>query len=194
MPISEESRRKMGWRKGRLFTAYWKPCVVCGTKFKTVPTSSKQYTCSRTCGFARRRFERRTFKCAFCGKDITAIKTSGRKYCDNKCKIDALAILKKQRFANKRIFGRWHTHRKLKTYLLDKYKACQLCGWNSEIGILEIHHIDRNKKNNKEYNLMLLCPNCHSIGHFKALDGQYKNNLGVRYALRIGETKRVAMA
>lgn len=195
MPISEESRRKMGWRKGRLFTAYWKSCEVCGARFKTVPSSSKQHTCSSKCMGIKKRFERKIYKCTLCGKDMTEIKTSGRKYCNNRCKINALAILKKQRSANKRIFGRWRNRRTLKAYLLDKYKACQLCGWNSKIEVLELHHIDRNKKNNKEYNLLLLCPNCHSINHYEALDGQYKINLGVHlHAVQVGEAKRVVMA
>jgi len=195
MPISEESRQKMGWKKGRLFTAYWKSCVICGKEFKTVPSSSKQYTCSSKCMGIRRRVERKTYKCAFCNEDITAIKTSGRKYCSNKCKINALAVLKKQRYANKRIFGKWRTHKTLKAYLLDKYRACQICGWNSEIRVLEKHHIDRNKKNNVEDNLLLLCPNCHSIEHYKALDGQYKYSLGgLRDALQVGKAKRLVMA
>ena len=52
---------------------------------------------------------------------------------------------------------------------MDKYSCkCQLCGWG-KMNIytnkipLEVHHIDGNYKNNKEENLQLLCPNCHSL-------------------------------
>ena len=53
-----------------------------------------------------------------------------------------------------------------KTYKFDN--KCSNCGWN-EINIytnnipLEVEHIDGNSKNNKEENLTLLCPNCHSL-------------------------------
>ena len=52
----------------------------------------------------------------------------------------------------------------------NKYcdNSCQKCGWhevNPYTGIvpLQIHHIDGDCKNNKEENLQLLCPNCHSL-------------------------------
>ena len=57
----------------------------------------------------------------------------------------------------------------IKRYLFNKYNnKCSKCGW-SERNIytgnipLEIEHIDGNYKNNKEENLILLCPNCHAL-------------------------------
>ena len=43
-----------------------------------------------------------------------------------------------------------------------------MCGWNQEnqfthIIPLQVHHIDGDCTNNKEENLQLLCPNCHSL-------------------------------
>ena len=57
----------------------------------------------------------------------------------------------------------------IKTYLFKKYNSkCANCGWgevNKYTGNipLEVEHIDGNYKNNKEENLILLCPNCHSL-------------------------------
>jgi len=34
----------------------------------------------------------------------------------------------------------------------------------------EIHHRDRNRENNRMDNLLVLCPNCHSLMHWN-LDG-----------------------
>lgn len=57
----------------------------------------------------------------------------------------------------------------VKKYLLDKYNCkCQICGWgeiNPFTGKipLQVHHIDGDSCNNKEENLQLLCPNCHSL-------------------------------
>lgn len=45
---------------------------------------------------------------------------------------------------------------------------CQMCGINEDehlksVGyILSVHHIDYDKKNNKEYNLITLCHSCHT--------------------------------
>ena len=51
----------------------------------------------------------------------------------------------------------------------EKYNnKCQICGWGEENPTthkipLQIHHIDGDCTNNKEENLQLLCPNCHSL-------------------------------
>ena len=57
----------------------------------------------------------------------------------------------------------------IRRYLREKYSnSCSLCGWNhvnphtNKIP-LEVEHIDGNHTNNKEDNLLLLCPNCHSL-------------------------------
>ena len=57
----------------------------------------------------------------------------------------------------------------IKTYLLKKYNnKCGRCGWG-EMNVytqnipLEVEHIDGNYMNNKEENLILLCPSCHSL-------------------------------
>ena len=57
----------------------------------------------------------------------------------------------------------------IKKYLFNKYQnKCARCGWgevNKYTGNipLEVEHIDGNYQNNKEDNLILLCPNCHSL-------------------------------
>ena len=60
------------------------------------------------------------------------------------------------------------SHR-VRTYIFEKYNSkCSRCSW-SEVNIstgkipLNVDHIDGNYANNKEENLTLLCPNCHSL-------------------------------
>jgi len=54
-------------------------------------------------------------------------------------------------------------------YLREKFNnKCSKCGWNEVNSYtgkipLETEHIDGDYTNNKEENLDLLCPNCHSL-------------------------------
>ena len=65
--------------------------------------------------------------------------------------------------------GEYQISMYIKTYLFHKFNnKCARCGWgetNEYTGKipLEVEHIDGNYKNNKEDNLVLLCPNCHSL-------------------------------
>lgn len=65
--------------------------------------------------------------------------------------------------------GEYQISMYVKTYLLKKYNnKCGRCGWGEKNVYtqsipLEVEHIDGNYMNNKEENLILLCPNCHSL-------------------------------
>ena len=58
--------------------------------------------------------------------------------------------------------------RHIRRYLFEKFEnSCSICEWseiNPYTGLipLEVEHVDGNYTNNKEDNLVLLCPNCHS--------------------------------
>lgn len=64
--------------------------------------------------------------------------------------------------------------------MFEKYNnQCARCGWgeiNPFTGTLplEVEHIDGDATNNKEKNLTLLCPNCHSLT--KTYRGANKGN------------------
>jgi len=49
-------------------------------------------------------------------------------------------------------------------------KKCAICGFNK---VVQLHHLDRNHKNNNEENLIGLCPNHHKMIHMF----QYKEEI-----------------
>lgn len=67
------------------------------------------------------------------------------------------------------IRGEYQISSYIKNYIFEKYNnKCAKCGWSkvnpyTKTIPLEIEHIDGNYKNNNEQNLILLCPNCHSL-------------------------------
>lgn len=106
--------------------------------------------------------------CLNCGKEITR----GHKYCDKKCQDQYefnQYIQQWQEGKESGITGNQGISHRIRKYLFNKYNnSCQICGWdqvNPNTGLvpLHIHHIDGDCHNNKEENLQLLCPNCHSL-------------------------------
>jgi predicted nucleic acid-binding Zn ribbon protein len=106
--------------------------------------------------------------CIYCGNKIKR----KNKYCDNKCKLnyEYENYIKEWKEGNKNgmIKGNYLSFY-LRKYLFGKYNnKCSKCGWG-EINEhtnkipLEVEHIDGDHTNNKEDNLTLLCPNCHSL-------------------------------
>lgn len=59
-----------------------------------------------------------------------------------------------------------HSSRLSRTLIKKRGNRCECCKstkWLDKDIPLEVHHIDGDKLNNDESNLVLLCPNCHSL-------------------------------
>lgn len=117
--------------------------------------------------------------CLYCG---TPLKHRG-KYCNNTCmgkhRSETTYKQKITQWKNgtlqKTTYGYGSVITCIKKYLFNKYNyRCAKCGWgeiNPYTGRLplEVHHIDGNWQNNTEDNLVILCPNCHSLtSNYKA--------------------------
>lgn len=112
--------------------------------------------------------------CLFCNAPIRS-KHKDTKYCSNKCQQAYQGKVWIEKWLSGEIDGFSPTDSwgnipdRIRGYLFDKYNSkCALCGWGEMNKYtnkipLEVSHIDGNYKNNRPENLILLCPNCHSL-------------------------------
>lgn len=94
------------------------------------------------------------------------------KYCSITCQKEYQQKMYIQKWKNNEetgMRGEYQLSSYIKNYIFEKYNnKCARCGWNKRNPYthnipLEVEHIDGNYKNNIEDNLILLCPNCHSL-------------------------------
>ena len=106
--------------------------------------------------------------CLNCYKEVSNIK----KYCNNLCQKEfeyKVYIIRWKLKLENGLKGKYQISNHIRKYLNYKYNnKCCLCGWNkinpyTGISPLEVEHVDGNYLNNNEDNLILLCPNCHSL-------------------------------
>lgn len=134
-------------------------------------------------------------KCINCETNIP----TRNKYCSIKCQKDYeykeyISNWKKGNETG--IRGNYQISMYIKSYLFQKYdNKCAICGWgkvNKYTGNipLEVEHIDGNYKNNKEENLILLCPNCHSLtSTYKGANLNNGRKSRSKYYINKGEDK-----
>lgn len=106
--------------------------------------------------------------CLFCGTNLSR----NVKYCSNKCQKEYEYKIYIQLWKSgykSGLSGKYGISGHIRRFLFEKYNnKCSRCGWG-EINQytnkipLEIEHKDGNFLNNKEENLDLICPNCHSL-------------------------------
>lgn len=132
-------------------------CEICKKSFEFISSRCKiaKY-CSRKC-YHKSQIGRGEIEntCIHCGKIFRDSPCKKRKYCSKQC------VNKSEKSTWK---ATYNTIRK-NMFRRGMIEKCQICGFNSCKEILGIHHIDKNNKNNNPDNLMVLCPNCHSMQH-----------------------------
>lgn len=128
----------------------------------------KNYCSTRCSAIASRK--RIDLNCAYCGESFQRTPSnlgnsrSGLYFCSRKCKDTA------QRIENG--FTEMHppffSQEESKDYRKKAFRLyptkCSCCGYNKE-KVLQIHHIDGDRSNNKKENLIILCRNCHGEIH-----------------------------
>jgi hypothetical protein len=99
--------------------------------------------------------------CVVCGAPILA--QANKKTCSRACaNKNRAGIL----YTGRRLKDNVHSARILKNRLVqERGCACERCGFNI-CQVVQVHHRDRDRKNNSLSNLELLCPNCHASEHY----------------------------
>jgi len=140
-----------------------KPNTKCGICYKEIYRRPIEIKRGRVfCGMACAGIACRKEKpCLICGKMILA--GLNKKTCSRSC-------ANKHREGIKYKIGsprdKVKSQRAIKLRLLkERGEKCERCIYD-KYEILQIHHKDRNRKNNNLENLQLICPNCHFEEHF----------------------------
>jgi HNH endonuclease len=156
--------------KGKHLPRVEQQCAVCGRSFSRVGSDVDRRHCSYQCANVSKRKPTPARHCIGCG-----ILFKPKKHYVTYCRKGCVRKSKARREHEAGIF----LNRKIaKSVLLKETRACQLCGWNVEPSILELHHKDRNRRHNHISNLIVICPNCHTLDHYKHRDGQFASSLG----------------
>jgi len=159
-------------------------CLNCDKPFEAqvreVNRGNGKY-CTRKCSSQHRASlipkPKANCSCAQCGAVFYRNKTkrrnskSGLFFCNRECKEKA------QRFDGIKAihpthYGTGHSVYR-KTAFRSKPKACERCGYDRYLKVLQVHHIDRNRSNGALENLEILCPNCHEEEHLLQGDGRF---------------------
>ena len=152
------------WCTGRITEYKRNPntkCLICDKLVYKRPAEIKRNLgrvfCGQVCYGISCRKEK---PCTVCG--ILILASANKKTCSRKCaNIHRTGIKYKINSPRDKV----KDQRSLKKRLLQqKGGVCERCSYGIS-KILEVHHTDRNKKNNILENLELLCPNCHSEEH-----------------------------
>ena len=152
---------------GKQRLGVWRICLTCGNKFISRADQAGKY-CSQQCAQLGGR-NRVTLTCAHCGNDFERVPSKlkskhGYYFCSRACKDAA------QRIGGIDIIQPGHYGVGCTTYRERAFAVylhnCHDCGWDTEPAILQVHHIDHNRKNPSIENLVILCPTCHKLRHF----------------------------
>ncbi len=134
-------------------------CQTCGLKIYKRPCQIEKgrVFCNSICyGLANRN----ETPCVVCGKLIMAQfhKTTCSRSCANVNRTGVKYRINSPKDKVKDL-------RSIKLRLISKRGGkCEKCEYN-KVEILQVHHKDRNRKNNDLSNLELICPNCHYEEH-----------------------------
>jgi hypothetical protein len=125
--------------------------------------------CSRECVNVWQRRNKVRVVCPECGKERWCRQSKVRRYCSMACYQSRRDREHQERIVQGHVFA---SSRSVRGGAMKD--NCQLCGYNKCPGILQLHHLDQNKKNNVPENMLCVCPTCHMEIHFYDKTGPYR--------------------
>lgn len=126
--------------------------------------------CQRERREANKAAKRITVECAYCHQTFEILASHcknskhGLYFCCREHKDLAQSIESGEQFASMRPehYGK-ESSSNYRIRALKAYRpVCSVCGWDEDVDILDVHHIDQNRRHNKLDNLVVLCPICHA--------------------------------
>ncbi len=113
---------------------------------------------------------KKKLECDYCNKAFLRRLANVKKtfnFCSRECKEKAQSVSGGKKFKNMRpdhyADGKFIYRNRAFSYYGEK---CQRCRYDKCSSALQVHHIDRNRKNNEIENLEVVCRNCHAEEHF----------------------------
>ena len=138
------------------------------TKYENVRRDSRKHHICPVCQEEDRNSAKVQVKCDYCGEIflMAASKTdrskSGLHFCCREHKDLAQSLKAGEKFQEMRPahYGATSLNYRATAFRAYEHK-CAICGWDEDEDVLEVHHIDEDRSNNNEDNLIILCPICH---------------------------------
>lgn len=164
-----EFKKSIDW-DGKLRTLYKKECLFC---FSTYWIPKKELTRSRTCSRSctnklKTKEHTKEINCSFCNIKYTISisrlnNKSGLNFCTRKCKDLAQRREGIEGFSSGPVMTSGNSIFYRKLALRNFANKCFICNYNEDVRMLDVDHIDNNRKNNSLDNLQILCVWCHAL-------------------------------
>lgn len=155
------------------------------TKYENLARASRKHHVCPQCQLDDKQLKkdekRIIMKCAYCGKEFErleshSISKSGLYFCCREHKDLAQKIDSGEQFYAIRPehYGTMESKSEYRKNAFENYPhKCAICNWDEDEDVLQVHHIDENRKNAKLDNLIILCPTCHwklTIGKYQLIN------------------------
>lgn len=130
-------------------------CKTCGYEWSISPSTIMPNNVAQHSFSGCPECKYQEVECSYCHKKFKRLKSQIKtenvfcsKECGNRFKNESVKILDD---------GTAYRRNAFNTYP----HKCAICGYNEDERVLEVHHLDENRRNNVIENLVILCPICH---------------------------------
>jgi 5-methylcytosine-specific restriction endonuclease McrA len=164
-------------------------CLVCNKEFSAREADTKRNLgkfCSQKCCGEHKKIQTALKKtipnttCSWCYSGFYKTQSkkkakSGNYFCSKVCqntaqRIDGLKEIHPDHYGDGSSSYRRIAFRSLK-------HECDICKYSEYVGVLVVHHKNKDRSNNAVENLQILCPTCHDVFHFCDASGRFNRKI-----------------